>query len=384
MPWPTRSGWTLSADTTGTPLRVRWFDGLSSQPREALLILQAGPRGPSLHLHPLEPGAQALRLQHHEVGWPEAWSAHRAPRAVTVDLGSHGSVQIDDVAAWNAALRAAGQRPALAQRMQTRWPAFLAVLLVAAAALGAFYRWGTPWAATQITRQVPLDWETGLTARALADLDKSYLQPSKLPAQRQAQIRQQFDALVAQLDPGMRRYKAYAPTWTLLFRSGMGANAFALPGGTIVVTDGLVQQAQRQGLGDEAIAGVLAHEIGHVAHRHTTRMVVEQGVLNIGLGLALGDVSSLLSIGASMLTGLAYRRNHETEADCFAVALMRKAQQPTAPMADLLLGMEGERGGEAAKKEATTSGGGIANLLSSHPQTAERALKLKEGRVEGC
>ena len=54
-------------------------------------------------------------------------------------------------------------------------------------------------------------------------------------------------------------------------------------------------------------SGVLAHEIGHVVHRHTTRMLVEQAVLNVGLGLALGDVSSLVSMGGSLLTGLAYR-----------------------------------------------------------------------------
>jgi Zn-dependent protease with chaperone function len=59
--------------------------------------------------------------------------------------------------------------------------------------------------------------------------------------------------------------------------------------------------------------GVLAHEIGHVVHRHTTRMVVEQGVLQMGLGLALGDVSGILSTGSALLTGLHYRRSHERE-----------------------------------------------------------------------
>ena len=109
---------------------------------------------------------------------------------------------------------------------------------------------------------------------------------------------------------------------------------------------------RKQGLGDDALVGVLAHEIGHVVHRHTTRMLVEQAVLNVGLGLALGDVSSLVSIGGSLLTGLAYRRNHETEADCFAAALMRKAQLPTEPMADLLLGMEKRAQGGAGRMAA--------------------------------
>jgi Zn-dependent protease with chaperone function len=163
----------------------------------------------------------------------------------------------------------------------------------------------------------------------------------------------------------------------------MGANAFALPGGTIVMTDALVEAAARPGMGDDALAGVLAHEIGHVVHRHTTRLVVEQGVLNVGLGLALGDVSMWVSTGSSLLTGLAYRRGHETEADCFATALMRKAAIPATPMADLLLGMEAEAHGRPPAT-AGDAGDGWSSLLSSHPDTALRAQRLRQGRVEGC
>jgi Zn-dependent protease with chaperone function len=148
-----------------------------------------------------------------------------------------------------------------------------------------------------------------------------------------------------------------------------------------------VEAASQPGIGDDAIAGVLAHEIGHVMHRHTTRVIVEQAVLNVGLGLALGDVSSLVSMGGSLLTGLAYRRSHEAEADCFAAALMRKAQLPSAPMADLLLSMEQaqQHSASAAKdSDASQSSSAMASLLSSHPATAERARLFKQGRLEGC
>jgi Zn-dependent protease with chaperone function len=321
-----------------------------------------------------------VRLEASQVGWPETWSAGRAPRSVVVDLRERGSLEIDDVRRWQAACACAGERAPLARRMQTRWTVFLVIALFAAAGLGAFYRWGTPWAATQITRQVPLAWETKFSARALRDLDEGWLKPSRLPAERQRQLRERFDALARRIEPGMRRYGAYAPPLALSFRSGLGANAFALPGGTIVITDALVEAAARQGLGDDALAGVLAHEIGHVMHRHTTRLVVEQGVLNVGLGLALGDVSSLLSVGSSLLTGLAYRRGHETEADCFAAVLMQKARVPAAPMGDLLLGIEGAQ----AARKVDSSAGGLASLLSSHPETALRAQKLKQGQVDGC
>lgn len=364
-------------------VRARWFDGHSSQARAVMVGLQSARGGATLVLHPLAPDAQALRLAHHQVGWPEAWNASRTQRTVVVDLREHGSLEVDDGVAWHAALQAAGARAPLAQRMQTRWTVFVAVLAVAALLLGAFYRWGTPWAATQLTRHVPTAWETGLAERAMQQLDGSYLKPSKLPPERQAALKAGFEALSSGLSPALRRYPGYAPQLTLAFRSGMGANAFALPGGTVVMTDGLVEAATRAGLGDDALLGVLAHEIGHVLHRHTTRMVVEQGVLNVGLGLAMGDVSSVVSMGTSLLTGLAYRRSHETEADCFAIALMQQARLPTAPMGQLLLGISGEDG-KAPHADKAARRGAMLELLSSHPDTRQRAQRLAAGQAVGC
>ncbi len=349
------------------------------------MSLQPHASGPVLTVRPTAPGMPPLTLTAAQVGWPERWSANRLPRQVVVDLREHGSLEIDDAPAWQTAVHAAGVRPALAQRMQTRWPVFLGVLVLAAIAVGAFYRWGTPWAAAQLARHVPLAWETELTARALTQMDKSPLKPSKLGTERQAQLTARFDQLTSGMPPGLSRYRGYAPRMNLLFRSGLGANAFALPGGTVVLGDGLVEAAAKPGLGDDAIVGVLAHEIGHALHRHTTRMVVEQGVLNVGLGLALGDVSSLVSMGSSLLTGLAYRRNHEAEADCFAMALMRHAQLPTEPVADLLLVLADTRDGKRnTDKPRTSTEGALTNLLSSHPQTALRAQRLKQGKSEGC
>jgi Zn-dependent protease with chaperone function len=235
-----------------------------------------------------------------------------------------------------------------------------------------------------VTRQVPLDWEIALSQRALKDMDRSIFRPSKLPARRQGELSWHFNVLAHQLDPGLQRYRGYAPRLALVFRSGLGANALALPGGTIVITDGLVEAAAQQGLSDDALIGVLAHEIGHVVHRHTTRMVVEQAVLNIGLGLAMGDLSSLVSVGGSLLTGMAYRRGHETEADCFAAALMHKAHLPTEPMADLLLGLERARTRQAPSAPVNGDADAVASLLSSHPATALRAQQLKQGRLQGC
>ena len=372
-------------------LRARWFDGLSSQPRPVLVGLVPGARGPALHLHALAGDATPPRVfAPTEVGWPEAWNARRDQRKVVVDLRSAGSLEIDDGARWHAALEAAGGRPGLAQRMQTRWRVFATVLVVAAFGLWAFYRWGTPWAAAQIARYVPLEWEQRLSAEAMQELDADYLKPSRLAPERQAEIQAAFESLRQQVGPDLARYPGYAPPLTLTFRSGIGPNAFALPGGTMAMTDALVEAARLHKVGDDALVGVLAHEMGHVVYRHTTRMVVEQGVLNVGIGLAMGDVSSIVATGSTLLTSLAYRRSHETEADCFAVVLMQKAGRPLAPMADLLLAIDGpderEDNKEAKSQRPATASqaSALASLLSSHPATAERAQRIKTGAVQAC
>jgi Zn-dependent protease with chaperone function len=386
-----------STSAPGDLLPGRWFDGRSSKARPVVVGLQPTPQGPSLVLHPLSPpGAAPVVFTNQQVDWPEAWNERRPPPRVVVDLRDHGSVEIDAVAQWRAALAAAGNRPGMAQRMQTRWPALLGVALAAVVGLTLFYRYGTPWAATQLTRFVPLSWETSVTEKALQQMDEGMLKPSALPRARQDQLKARFDALVQQTPAALHRYRGYRPPLSLEFRAGMGANAFALPGGKIVMTDGIVKAAADKGLPDDALVGVLAHEIGHVVHRHTTRMVVEQGVLQMGLGLALGDVSAIVSTGSALLTGLSYRRSHEREADCYAIDLMRHAALPTAPMGALLLAIAHEDEAQTKKPDAPASAADkgkaradakahpVWSLLSSHPDTIQRATELQQGQAPHC
>lgn len=421
---------TTTAPHTPALVPARWFDGQSSKARPVMVSLRPTHQGPSLVLHPLsQPGAEPTVFIWKNVGWPEAWNERKPQPRVVVDLRDHGSVEIDAVADWRAALAAAGERPGIAQRMQTRWPVLLGVTVAAVIGLTLFYRYGTPWAATQLTRFVPVGWETSIADNVLKQMDDGTLKPSKLSKERQDQLKARFDMLVQQAPSTSHRYAGYRPPLSLEFRSGMGANAFALPGGKIVMTDGIVKAAAEKGLPDDALVGVLAHEIGHVVHRHTTRMVVEQGVLNVGLGLALGDVSAIVSTGASVLTGLAYSRSHEREADCYAIALMRHNALPTAPMGKLLLAIARDEEAAEDKKQKkndkdsakptagqTADAVGAASdpaapgsapasppapdskgqaraeleahpvwsLLSSHPDTVRRATELEQGHAPHC
>lgn len=110
-------------------------------------------------------------------------------------------------------------------------------------------------------------------------------------------------------------------------------------------------------------------------------------------------MSGLLSTGGALLTGLAYSRDHEREADCYAIALMGQAHLPTAPMADLLLaiahdedkkhpGKPSEDKGQSDPPKRSPSiepgGEGLLSLLNSHPGTVQRATELREGRAPHC
>ena len=128
------------------------------------------------------------------------------------------------------------------------------------------------------------------------------------------------------------------PKYRLEFRTGgiIGANAFALPGGIMVVTDELVKLAKN----DTEIIAVLAHELGHVKRRHAFRQSI-QGVLS-GLVLAAitGDVSAVASGLPAALMQMRYSRLHELEADMFALTALQKACLPPRSFADILMRLE--------------------------------------------
>lgn len=362
-------------------VRARWFDGRSSLARPVLLRLAGDRKGrASLRLHPLDAaGAPPLDMPPGEFTWPDTWEPGGASPRLTVDLGRHGSVEVDG-RQWEDALRACGARTGVAQRLQRRWLLIVGALLCLALVIWSFTRWGAPLVAGQLARLAPQSWERSVSQEALGELERQgIIKPSRLPAARQSELQLRFAYLSAKAPPALRPDAAYAPTIDLQFRSGMGPNAFALPGGVVVMTDDMVELARKNGLGDEALMGVLAHEAGHVYFRHGTRRVIELGILNVGSALVLGDASGLAATGGTLLAALAYSRNHEREADCFAIAMMQATSQPLQPMAALL---------RAADKAHAEGKGGTVDLplewLQTHPDTAGRATALEAGQSKAC
>jgi Zn-dependent protease with chaperone function len=100
-------------------------------------------------------------------------------------------------------------------------------------------------------------------------------------------------------------------------------NAVALPGGRIYINQGLVDQAQAP----DELAGVLAHEMGHVAARDGTRVVLQTAGLSFLFGMMLGDFvgGGAVVIAAKTVLKSSYSRRVESAADAYSVALMEKS-----------------------------------------------------------
>jgi Zn-dependent protease with chaperone function len=232
--------------------------------------------------------------------------------------------------------------------------AAVAVLLVAAL-FWAIVDYGLPYAAARVAEHVPLEAEAVLGSEALEGMDRFGLTPSRLPQERQAELTAKLEALAA-LAPD-------APAYQLEFRAApvIGANAFALPSGIIVLTDELAQLAQA----DEEILAVLAHELGHVRHRHIMRQLLEGSAVALLVAGVTGDVSAATSLAAAAPTLVLqskFSRDNEREADAYAFDLMRRAGIEPRHFGAILARMEAQ----------TPRGPMLPTFLSSHPDTEER------------
>lgn len=242
-------------------------------------------------------------------------------------------------------------------RLESRLPAVAAAAALVLAAGVLFALYGIPFIARHAAFSVSPELASRLGQGTLEILDRSF-EASELPEERRAELRADFARIVDQADAGY--------DYELVFRGGgpIGANAFALPSGTVVVTDELVELAHHE----EEIVGVLAHEVGHVVHRHGLRQAIQSSMLAIGIVLLTGDLSTSSGAVAALPTVLAearFSRDFEREADTYAVAYLKTRDIDPARLGDLLVRMEEARGS-----------GLDVGFLSSHPSTEERIRSL--------
>lgn len=329
----------------------RWFDGQSGAPHAVRFAI----------------GRNELVVEREEGGAPErhrladlriAEPLRNAPRLF--DLPDGGVLEAEETPELAAAMGAAGHRESRVVGWQSAWPASLMALVLLVAGSVWLYMEGLPriadWAAGKVSPAL----EAHMGDQALSTLDRGMLRPSTLPPAEQVAIQARLAVFESAAGiAATRRIEFRAMT------SGPGINAFSLPGGTVVVLDGLVAFA---GKDDEMLLAVLAHEAGHQAHHHMTRSLFRALGGAALAGLLWGDYSSVASHAAILFGQLDYSRSDETEADEFAIAALRRAGISPAALARFFWKIESQASGQHD----------VPAWASTHPDSGSRAEHAEE------
>ncbi len=250
------------------------------------------------------------------------------------------------------ALERTAQQVRRARGSHRRW---LLAGLASVVGLLLFLWFGSDLLARSAARQVPIEWERQIGEAARADFLRNQTVLKEGPAVSSVQ---EITKRLSEQIPD----NPYAFEVTVV-RSDV-VNAFALPGGYVVVFTGLMKKAD----GPEEVAGVLAHELNHVVQRHAMERIVKTlGLVAIGsilFGNQEGLVGLAKQLGLELLT-LKFGREQEIEADVTGLRLIHRAKIAPDGMIRFF-----EKLSEGDKQHV--------ELLSTHPMSAARAERLKQ------
>ncbi len=298
-----------------------------------------------------------------------------------LSLGNDLKIETRDNDAVDQLLRESDQGRSLwLHRLESRWSWLLVFLVIVLGSSWGFAVRGLPEMAKQVAFVLPEEVSRELGQQTLESLDQLAFKPSRLSPQRQQQLQQQFQQMLAHIDDNTDSSnndnnddtnsaggKPRSGQYQLLFRDSpvLGANAFALPSGTLVMTDALVRLADS----DQQLISVLAHEIGHVEHRHSLRRAIQSSVLPLIIMSVTGDVSSATALVATLPTlalEASYSQEFEREADAFAQRYLQQQGISPGHFITLLQKLEN------AHPDNTPA------FFSTHPATRERIEALRK------
>ncbi|MBX3237558.1 MAG: M48 family metallopeptidase [Nitrospiraceae bacterium] len=237
---------------------------------------------------------------------------------------------------------------------RVRWTIAAAVTVIIL--MAGLYRWGIPGVAAAVTPLVPVAWEESLGQQVvdrIAPIDQQCLDPERL--EKLSQIVRKLGDTVPGAPYRIRLYVVDDPS----------INAFAAPGGHVLLLRGLLERTESP----EQLAGVLAHELQHVYHRHTTRAILEQTAGTLLLTAVSGDFSGGMAWGlegARAVGTLHYSRSHESEADVEGIKMMQAARLDSNAMIAFYGIMQ---------RESKDHDGSFA-FLETHPEMAQRIVTL--------
>ena len=334
---------------------ARFFDGTSSRAWPVTLVAD----GTTLHV-------VGEGIDRQVDGAALSFSPATAYGPARLVLADGALCEIGDREAATTLFAALGHRPAATDRLVSNTWRVLGVTAAFVLVMAGLYRWGVPWMADRIVDRAPQRWDDALGEQILRTLDERHVfKPSALSQDEQDRIIDRFLAL---------KRPAGSPDVSIVFRKLGSPNALALPGRIVVVTDEIVDVAE----GDEdALATVLAHELGHVAHRDALRQIARSTISSAIAAWYIGDVSSTAAVVAGGIGTLQYSRDAEHEADLYAVRTMRASGASTTGAAQLFRRLEAweppkKKGRKEDDERSTAPRVRFPEYLSTHPNTDDR------------
>lgn len=237
----------------------------------------------------------------------------------------------------------------------------------------SFIKWGLPWISDSIAYSLPENVTDSIEQQLFKQLDQRLFNPSELSPTKQKEVQTLYREAISQLNLENKNYE-------FLVRKGgdaIGANAFAFPSGKIVMTDQLIELADN----NTQIAGVIAHEIGHLELKHSLRQLIRGSILTILVAWISGDVSGALATVIATPVAfleLNYSREFEMEADRYAMQYFQCDYAKLEEMALFFDKLDASHSLEYPNDQNAEDSKSSSDFFSTHPATEKRMAMLRE------
>lgn len=232
-------------------------------------------------------------------------------------------------------------------------------LLIIVAIIVSSLTFGSTKIANVLSEKIPQDMSNMLSKNSLEFLDKYYFKSSNISLDTQNYINSEFQKLV----------KNSNHTYNISFRSSsaLGANAFALPSGDIILLDDLIYLDNDENF--RGILSILAHEVGHVEYKHGLKNVIKSSIISVVVGYFIGDFSGVAASLATFTINADYSKEFEKEADDYAISLLKQNNISTKYLVNIF------------EKFLEKEGEEFSETLSTHPLIKNRIEKLKKNEL---
>jgi len=260
-----------------------------------------------------------------------------------------------------------GKNNSLIHRLESKMMSVIVASILTVCIIWGVVVFGIPASAKMIANKMP----TVLSEQfgsSLDILDETVFDPSELELEKQKRI-------TDLMSPFLKQDQSLNPK--VNFRSGMKANALALPNGDIVFTDDFINLVEN----DEQLLAVLFHELGHLKHKHLARRVLQDSMITLMVVLITGDIDTIdiLTGIPTLILDLSYSREFEVEADTYALEQLHLHNMPLESFSSVMQLLDNYYHDEIEDDDFNSN---IPNFLMTHPATKDRVLMTEEFKAK--